>query len=393
MRKIILIALLIWSYAFAQVKNGEKVPELEFNSILNSSVKRIKLNELKGKVVLIEFWATWCSPCVAAMPHLEELQKKFKDKLQIINVTDESAKRVNLFLKARPSDLWFALDTSKKLSSLFPYQTIPHSVLIDAEGKLIMNTSVWEITEQVMAKLVRKEKVTLKEKLDVSKDFVKDYFYAADTVKSRLLIQPEIKGGPSMSRRFNDEAAFKGRRLTMINLTLENMYRIAYGDLAYGRVINKVENDEKIKNERFCMDLVTRTPEELLPTLKKELLKRFDLQAKIEQFVKPVYILKVEDKEKVKQISISEIIGKGSYGAGSGTFSGDGVVFSDISDYLENYGIVNLPVVDETDIETKFNIQLVFERAKPETLTKALRDIGLKLEKTERKIDMLALYK
>lgn len=394
MKKIILIALLTWTHAFAQVKNGEKVPDIEFNTILNSSLKRIKLSQLKGKVVLIDFWATWCSPCVAAMPHLQDLQKEFKDQLQIITVSDETVKRVNLFLKVRPSNLWFAINNGETLNNLFPHRTIPHVVLIDSDGKLIANTGAEEITSEVIAKLIKKEKVNLKVKSDnMTPDFIKTYFYAADTVKSRLIIQREIKDGPSMYRRFNDVPAFANRRLTMINLTLQSMYRIAYGDFAYGRVIDETTNAEKNKEELFCLDIITKTPEELLPSLKDELLKRFELQAKIEQFSKSVYVLKVEDQIKVDQIGVSKIDGKGSYGGGSGTFSGDGVVFADLASYLERFGIVNLPVVDETGIHTKLNIQLVYQPENPASLTKALSELGLKLEKAERKIDMLILYK
>ena len=394
MKKIILMAFLTWNCAFAQVKNGEQVPDIEFKTILNSSVKNVKLSQLKGKVVLIDFWATWCSPCVAAIPHLQELQQKFKNQLQVITVSDETVKRVELFLKVRPSNLWFAIDKGETLNGLFPHRTIPHVVLIDAEGRLIANTNSEEVTAEVMAKLIKKENVNLKVKADnMTADFVKEYFFAADTVKSRLLIQPEIKGGLSMSRQFRDVPAFADRRLTFINLPLQNMYRFAYGDFADGRVIDRSVNAEKNREQRFCLDIITQTPEALLPTLKSELLKRFELQAKIEQFPKNVYVLKVENQAKVDQITVSKILGKGAYGGGSGTFSGDGVVFADIADYLESFGIVNLPVVDETGINTKFNIQLVYQQENPASLTKALSDIGLKLEKAERKIDMLILYK
>lgn len=394
MKKIILIALLACNCAFAQVKNGEQVPEIEFAPLLNAPLKNVKLSELKGKVVLIDFWATWCSPCVAAMPHLQALQKKFKGKLQVVAVSSETPKRIGLFLKARPANLWFAIDTGETLGTLFPHRTIPHVVLIDAEGKLIANTSADEVSEAVIEKLIKKEAVSLKQKSDnMSKDFVKEYFFASDTVQSRLLIQPQIKGGPSMQRRFNDEPAFAGRRLTMINLSLEGMYRIAYGGLAYGRVINETGKSSKENDEVFCLDIIVKKPEELLPTLKSELLKRFELQAKIEKVQKPVYLLKVEDPNKVKQIQKSTMNKKGSYGGGSGTFSGEGVVLGDIASYLEDFGITALPVVDETGIDTQFNIQLVYQPEKRETLTKALADLGLKLERGERKIDMLILYK
>jgi uncharacterized protein (TIGR03435 family) len=393
--KILLISfLLLANVTLAQVKNGEAVPEIQFNKILNSPSKSANLSSQKGKIVLIEFWATWCSPCVAAMPHLQDLQKKYKNQLQIITVTYETENRINLFLKTRPSNLWFAIDTGEYLHTLFQHRTIPHSVLIDADGKLVANTSPEQITANVIDKLIKKEPVNLVSKVDnLTKDFAKDYFFASDTVQSRLLIQPEIKGGPGMSTTFNNNAAFAGRRLMLINIPLENMYRMAYGGLSYGRTIDQTLNAEKNKNEMFCLDLITSKPEELYPTLQKELLKRFELQAKVEKKMKPVYILKVENMEKVNQITENKKPEKGGYGGGSGTFSGDGVLFADLADYLEGFTIVNLPVVDETGIKRKLDFQLVYQAENPASITKALANLGLKLEKTEREIDMLILYK
>lgn len=386
--------MLLVNAAFAQTKDGDQVPEIEFKRLINSPLKTAKLADFKGKIVFIEFWATWCSPCVAAMPHLQELQKKFKNNLQIITVTQETEQRVGLFLKTRPSNLLFAIDPNYEIGKLFPHATIPHSVLIDADGKLIANTSPDEITEQVIKDLLLKKNVHLTSKIENSSvDFIRDYFFAADTVKSRLMIQPKIPNAPSRFTPHLRDSIFAGRRFTMINLSVQNMYRMAYGDLSDGRTIDETANAEMNGNQLFCLDIITEKPADLLPTLRKELLKRFEIQAKITKILKPVYILKVADQQQVESLMAVETTEKKGYGAGAGTFAGDAATFADIANYLESFEIVKLPVVDETNIHKKFTIQMVYEPKKPETLTKALANLGLKLEKGERKIDMLTLYK
>src|SRR5215813_15586499 len=66
------------------VKNPDPAPALEINDL---SGKPILLDEDKGKIVLLNFWATWCGPCRAEIPDLIELQNKYKDHLQIIGLT------------------------------------------------------------------------------------------------------------------------------------------------------------------------------------------------------------------------------------------------------------------------------------------------------------------
>jgi thiol-disulfide isomerase/thioredoxin len=75
---------------------GTQAPDFELNDLRNQP---IKLSELKGKVVLLDFWATWCAPCLAALPDLELLNRDFKDKgLVVIGINGEDAKDQAVFL-------------------------------------------------------------------------------------------------------------------------------------------------------------------------------------------------------------------------------------------------------------------------------------------------------
>lgn len=392
MKKLSFVLLLLINYAFAQVKNGEQVPDINFQPILNAPVTQGNLTQLKGKVVLVEFWATWCGGCIGAMPHLNELQKKYAGKLQVITVTDETVKRTNQFLAVKHFNFWFAVDTGGQITKLFPHQLIPHTVLIDAEGKLIANTSPELVTEKVMDSLLSKKEIHLAEKKDNTMDYqeiIKTYFGAADTVKTSFNMLPEMKGAPGLSTTWLDNRVFSGRRLTCLNLGLSSLYRLANNNFPYSRT---VDNTRKSKNEpSYCLDIIVEQKSDLRPTLQKELAKRFDLQAKVETQTKEAYVLKISDPEKFKTIP-HNTSGKRTYYSRHGEIDQQTMTMKDFADFLETYGVAKLPVVDETGNDEKFDIKFSWQPENPASLTEVLSGMGLKLEKQQRPIDVLIIY-
>jgi len=390
MKKILLISLLIGNYAFAQVKNQEQVPNFKFATVLNAPVKKADIAQFKGKLIWIEFWATWCGPCLSAMPHLQKLQTKYKDKLQVITVTSESEDRIKQYLKVKPSNLWFAIDTASEFSKMFPHRLIPHSALISATGKLIAATLPENITESVIDSLLANKEVHLPEKVDnLTTDFIKDYFFAEDTLQTRFLVQPEIKGGPGMMTNFADKPAFEGRRLTFINVGPATMYSKAFGDFPYERTINNAEEKEE---KRYCLDIIVKNKEDLMPTLKMELLKRFDLQAKTEKQLKDVYVLKITDAKKFNSIPRNKS-GNRTYFSMHGKIDQESITMVDFADFLESFGTYKSLIIDETNNTEKLDIKFSFQPENPKSLTNVLTDMGLTLEKTKREVEFLVLYK
>src|SRR3954469_18979568 len=90
---------------------GDPAPKIEVAKVLQSpSVDAINLDKLKGKVVVLEFWATWCASCIPALKHMNELADEFKDKpIQFISITDENESKISQFLKKTPIHGWVGL--------------------------------------------------------------------------------------------------------------------------------------------------------------------------------------------------------------------------------------------------------------------------------------------
>jgi peroxiredoxin len=96
------------------------------------------LHDLRGKVVLVNFWATWCPPCRKEMPDLDALYQKFKDQgLVVLAISDEDATKVRPFLTERPVNYPILLDPGRKVNDAFHVDGIPKSFVYDREGKLV----------------------------------------------------------------------------------------------------------------------------------------------------------------------------------------------------------------------------------------------------------------
>ena len=96
------------------------------------------LRELRGKVVLVNFWATWCPPCRKEMPDLDALYRKFKDQgLVILAIDDEEVGKINPYLAEHPVAYPILLDPGRKANESFHIDGIPKSFVYDREGKLV----------------------------------------------------------------------------------------------------------------------------------------------------------------------------------------------------------------------------------------------------------------
>jgi peroxiredoxin len=96
------------------------------------------LQDLRGKVVLVNFWATWCPPCRKEMPDLDALYNKFKDQgLVVLAISDEEAAKVAPFIAERKISYPVLLDPGRKVNDAFIVEGIPKSFVYDRSGKMV----------------------------------------------------------------------------------------------------------------------------------------------------------------------------------------------------------------------------------------------------------------
>lgn len=116
------------------IREGVEAPDFTGELIDGTS---ITLSELQGKPVIINFWATWCGPCVKEMPAFERLKDDFGDKIGIIAVNcGDDAETVKDFVEENGYTFPVVLDEEYSISMLYPTNSIPYTVVLDAEGKV-----------------------------------------------------------------------------------------------------------------------------------------------------------------------------------------------------------------------------------------------------------------
>ncbi len=114
---------------------GQAPPAFTAESWINTE-EDLSLAALRGKVAVVEFWATWCGPCVANIPHLNQLHAKHKDDgLVIVALTDQSERGIRKFLQR--TEMNYAIGTGSQTSRAYGVSGIPHAFVVGRDGTLL----------------------------------------------------------------------------------------------------------------------------------------------------------------------------------------------------------------------------------------------------------------
>ena len=156
-------ALLLTAGAASALDEGDRAPDFQARSV--SGDAEVVLHKMRGKVVLVDFWASWCAPCNAAMPQLEELSKQYPaDQFVVLGVNvDKKLEDARRALERRPVTYANASDPTGMLPKRFGLETMPTSYLIDQNGVVRLvhrgfrNGDMDEIRKEIDALLAKKK--------------------------------------------------------------------------------------------------------------------------------------------------------------------------------------------------------------------------------------------
>ncbi len=363
------------------VEIGKQVPNYTFTEVLNNNNQELSIQELKGKVVILEFWATWCGSCLPVMKKLDSLQAKFPNQLEIVSISTESRTRLEKYVANTNTKLKIAIDTIHQKK--FPYRTIPHSIIIDKNGIVKAITNPENITEELVKKLIEGKqiaKLAVKGQVDTSSvKVIKEIFDTNKTIKLTT-----YKPNSHASVRSKRGVDGKINSLAIQNFTIPSLFRNLYKVPSNKRMVYSDSSLEKLseyKNENiYCLNIEVseKLEDEIFDLAINFVNDAFPYSAKLE--TDSIYCYVLSKHNNVIQPSTSE---KKSHMMMGGLFEMKKSKMKKLANYLE--GLTPVPVYDNTGLDGEYDITIQWEGENVQTLYDALDKYGLTIEKSKIK--------
>ncbi len=386
----LIIVSFVWtSISIAQVpKTGERSPVQAISNLIQSSVDKeeLPLSELNGRVVVLEFWATWCGPCIPALQHLQEVAAEVDEKnAVVIAIALEEKTRLDRFLKRNEYPaLWFANDEERSTFKKFGLIGIPNTVILDGKGNIAAITTPDEVTKEVLTRVLEGKPAGVKEK--VQKGIDVDWSPSLDDdggeVFANLVIaeaDPESHGGgskmvPGSGRITGDglnrssllQIAFRTRRTQIV----DGFARSKPGDPTY-----RVSVLAPGGNDQLARDM-----------LAEALKVKFGFKVRREMKTVEVFFLRqIEGSPPWEKTTVEP--DKGTFRASGGGIELVGKPIFQAAEWFEN--ISGKPVVDKTGLKERYDLKM--EWVDGPSFTAALERVGLQLDKGEAPVEFLII--
>ncbi len=293
MKSTIIILAFLWpglnTFAQPPAKNiqplnvGDTLPsDLLLENVSNHPVSKIHLSDLKGKIVIFDFFATWCSSCIRSLPKLDSLQTWFGGRLQVIIVTDEPIEKITALQKKNKifaaSSLPIVTGNSQ-LKQLFPHRLLPHEVWIDTDGFVKAFTDENEVTAANINALLNGQLQNLPMKIDLFIADTDQYVFGnsnKETLLYRSTLSREVKGLASSAGTRQAKAGLLSR-IYFINVPLRRLFQTAYGVHSSGITFPGADS---LASVNYCYELLAPAMPvaDMYKLMQKELLLLFPYQ-------------------------------------------------------------------------------------------------------------------
>jgi uncharacterized protein (TIGR03435 family) len=389
------LALLIFClsavHLHAQIRAGQLAPGIHIGEWVSNPPADPNPD---GKFIVLEFWTTWCAPCIKAVPHLNALQAQFADRkdLYFISISDEEPDKIRRTLQKVDMRSMVAADDARKTFKGFGVSGIPHTVLIDSKGMVQWVNHPERLNATVLQDFLAGQ---LKAEASSASDVLPETVSLGDAPEPVVLYRFEVtqemetlsKGRSNtigvtpqgarlifenhpLSRVFAILMKVPEHQIRLPDSIAERAYNIAYIDPAY-----RISYDKDKVEEALAIIQAARN------NLLSRLLDVFGLQQSEETEREEVYVLRVHDASKfeVSDAMVSHM------SSANGVALFGAVKVENMAQVIGN--LMNIHLVDETGLSEKYDFHISTETI--EDMINSLLEYGLEVKREQREVKYL----
>lgn len=368
--------------AAAQLSVGDPAPPIELESLLQApGGSQASLESLKGKVIVLDFWATWCAPCLRSMPHLNQLVTELKDDpVVFIAVTNEREAMIKSFLKQRQLSAWVGIDANRSMFRDYRISGIPRTYIIDPAGKIAGTMHPMNLNAQMLRDLVAGKAIQMARAGSRNGAVMSQQAARARMPLVMLDIRPSAQTGqPSFGMRPG--------QVVMIGAPLAEVFA-----RAYQVPLSDVVGDADKLAERY--DVMVRTPPSAgneLELLRTGLAAAIGLDANVESREREVYLLEKACEELGPRLKPTALTQAGkSVGSSGNLHQFANVSLDELADWLSRR--TDRPVVNVTQLDGRYDAELELANVDLEALQAELKSkLCLRMRLDKHTSDVLVI--
>ena len=358
---------------------NEKAPDIELSRLLQAPHGTASsLAALRGKAVVMEFWATWCGPCVAAVPHLNELAEQYEDKpVTFLSITDEDYDVVSSFLKKRPISGWVGIDKDGHTFAKYGVTARPQMILIDHDGVLRSTPESAEVTPPLIDALISGMPMASEKGSHRPPTVPMELAYGVPPPLLQVLIRPAAPPGIS-GYAPGKVTKGEGGRIEYFGVNLRTL--LVYAKKMRG---DRIEAPKWFDQSLYDVSTIVPSGRDDLRNslLEENLMAAFSLQVQSELRPTSIYVITTSDRAKLRSSNGKESAGFLTH---PGQFTGVGTSILRLT-FLVSQNVGGAEVIDETGLTGHYDFDLVWQSGNVESLQSALRDqLGLTIRKEVR---------
>jgi len=369
MHNVILAALLVLPAA----ANAKKAPEFKIAKVFNAPVTELKsLASLKGKVVYLEFWATWCAPCVAGVPRTNRLLDALKgEPVVFLAVTDEPADMIATFLKTHEFKAWVGIDVERSSLKAYKNRSRPEGWLIGKDGTLLGRISPDRLQESDV-----RDAIAGKFKLKAEEAAFNEAHGDSAPQAGKTFFEAVISSASGKSRMSMSEDDFEATAMSFA-LIVSWIWGVEQDQvLAEPPPVAKFSARLKTPPGRF---------EDGRELMKRAILSTFDLTVAPEPKETDVYLLSLSTAPGAPRPAAGDpALRSGVMASGGGRLLGKMTMATAAKALWDDR-----PVIDATGLEGEYSLDLEWDRKNGADVKRALAAQGLTLVPARRQIEFL----